>query len=382
MRTHIPLFTAQRAIMREFYALPPLRVVFAKAERDAIREKAKKGELPDSDLAAIRTTCPALHHQIVQHGVDGENIQSAVFDECAYAQTLANLFRLTVFRNCLEEGEGNIPKTVLDALRSYALYPRYAYVSPDGRRLLIQAGGHSGVDSALITVLDMTVYSIEFKEAGAKASENDLPPYGEDGCLSAAQRKAFLAECPQYAHMLNEHPELNFFEAMGHNIRDFSAESVIAAVTDNYAYKKYADVVCTEDKRGMLVMLPANQIALWAKIEGEIRPSGRNSRTVWTPKALLTELTRRGAQIDSAVVSLRVEDFYAVRRARGGNNEVSGLKINPLFFVRVGDCRLDGGRVVFRLDAVRQLKPTIAAKMFFKGLDYGAVAAHYAADLG
>lgn len=31
--------------MRAFYALPPLRVVFAKAERDAIRDKAKKGTI-------------------------------------------------------------------------------------------------------------------------------------------------------------------------------------------------------------------------------------------------------------------------------------------------------------------------------------------------
>ena len=72
---------------------------------------------------------------------------------------------------------------------------------------------------------------------------------------------------------------------MGNNEHNFSKESVNIAVSNNYT-KKYADVICTEDKESFLVMLPANQVQLWANIEGEIRPAGRNHYNVWTPNAL------------------------------------------------------------------------------------------------
>ena len=37
--------------------------------------------------------------------------------------------------------------------------------------------------ASLITVIDLVIYTIEFKEPGAKTSEPDLPKYGEDGFL-------------------------------------------------------------------------------------------------------------------------------------------------------------------------------------------------------
>ena len=73
---------------------------------------------------------------------------------------------------------------------------------------------------------------------------------------------------------------------MGSNVHDFDPRSVNAAVTKNYQAKKFADVLCTEDKDTRLVMLPINQAQLWAKTEGEIRPAGRNHYAVWTPNAL------------------------------------------------------------------------------------------------
>lgn len=381
MRDRIPLLAAQRAIMRAFYATPPSRVLFTKAERNAIWDKAKYNMLTPSELADIRAVCPALHHQIVQHEADGRNIQSAVFSECAYAQTLANRFELPIFCNCLEEGAACIPNEVVRILQSYALFPRYAYVSVDGQRLLIQAGGCAGVDSALISVVNLTAYTIEFKEPGAKASEPDLPLYGEDGTFSTEQRMTFLRKYPHFAGMLAEHPTLNIFENMGHNIHTFSPASIQAAIVDNYAHKKFADVICTEDKHGTLVMLPANQLPLWAELTGEIRTAGRNSRAVWTPNALLRELTQRGAHIEGTTVRLAKESAGTSRRERGGGGTISGLKINPFFFVRSDDCDLCEETFVFDLGSVRQLKPTIAAKMWFGKLEEGAVRTHYTPDL-
>ncbi len=130
--------------------------------------------------------------------------------------------------------------------------------------MLIQAGGYGGIDSALITVIDLVIYTIEFKEPGAKTSEPDLPKYGEDGMLRIT--KDFLGRYPQFEAMLNEHRDLNFFENIGHNIRDFSEESIKIAVSNNYV-NKYANVICTEDTEGFLVMMPANQVQLWSRLK-------------------------------------------------------------------------------------------------------------------
>lgn len=376
----IRLCANQRAIMKEFYAHAPLRVIFTKKERECLWNAVKAGQLSRTDLQIIYKLCPALHHQIVQHDEDGANVQSAVFSECVYAQTLANLFGLSSFHNCLTEGNSYIPEEVLDILHSYTLHPRYVYSRADKSRMLIQAGGCAGVDSALITMIGLTVYTIEFKEPGAKSSEPDLPKYGEDGKIPESAIEEFLERYPQFSQMMNEHRTLNFFAEMGHNINDFSAESVNAAVTNNYSYKKFADVICTEDRKGRLVMLPINHVSQWATIEGEIRPSGRNNYAVWTPLALLQALVKIGAKAEGETISVKLDRFHGPRYERGGSL-LSGYKINPLFFIRKEKCIQRGNNVYFMFSDVRQLKPTITAKIFFKNLDYVEVRQHYASEL-
>ena len=70
-------------------------------------------------------------------------------------------------------------------------------------------------------------------------------------------------------------------------------------MTENYQAKKFADVLCTEDRDTRLVMLPINQALLWAKTEGEIRPVGRNPYAVWTPNALQHFLAKKGAPLSA-----------------------------------------------------------------------------------
>lgn len=372
MRERIELTFNQREIMSEFYSLPSRKVLLGKAQRNGIWNAIRKGCNLIPGLDGFRQSCPALYHQIVQHIETGNNIQSAVFSECVYAQALADIFRLTVFRNCLVDATF-LPPQVVRLLSSYALRPRYAYMTPDGRRMLIQAGGCGGVDSALITVFELKIFTIEFKEPGAKTSEPDLPKYGEDGELRVTD--AFIAQYPQFGSMLKEKAGLNFFRAMGSNVHDFSAESVNEAIVENYCAKKFADVVCTEDVREILVMIPVNQVSLWAKTEGEIRPAGRNHYAVWTPLALRQMLQGKGATVVDGRVSIPLSSLV-VAQPRGGHG-ISRYKINPLFFVRAENVSVTGGQVVFPLDAVRQLNPTIAGKMFFEDLYYSEIKSHY-----
>ena len=155
---NIPLTKLQKEIMEEFYQIQPTKVIFNKNERNTLWKKATQRS-QDFDFEELKLKCPALEHQIRKSYETGRNIQSAVFSECVYAQTFANMFQLTTFVNCIEE-PNFIPESVRVLLKSYNLFPRYAYSSPDKKRMLIQAGGCNGIDSALITVIDLVIYTI------------------------------------------------------------------------------------------------------------------------------------------------------------------------------------------------------------------------------
>lgn len=368
----IPLTKQQHEIMSEFYSVKNTKVIYNKTQRNALWKSATSRD-QKMNFDELKLKCPALYHQIIKSYENGNNIQSAVFSECVYAQTFANMMNLTLFVNCFDDSSF-IPTPVNNLLASYHLVPRYVYSTPDKRRMLIQAGGCDGIDSALITVIDLVIYTIEFKEPGAKTSEPDLPKYKEDGILVVNQD--FLNRYPQFEAMLNEQIGLNFFEVMGSNINNFSKESIDIAVSNNYIKKKYADVICTEDVDGYLVMLPTNQVSRWAEIEGEIRPAGRNHYNVWTPNALKKFLLNYGAVFNGNKVTIQ-KNKLEVRKERGGAGKVSGYKITPVFFVYVKDCVDSNDYLTFDLSKVQQLNPTIAGKMFFKKLKHSDVKHFY-----
>jgi len=374
MSSKIPLTKPQKEIMEEFYKKFPTKVIFNKKTRDYLWSLTKnRKNIPEEyDL----NKCPALKKEIEKSYNCGNNIQSAVFSECVYAQTLANMFELELFDDC-RESTVHIPKKVLNLLESYLLTPRYSYSSKDYRRMLIQAGGHNGVDSALITVVDLNIYTIEFKESAAKTSEVDLPKYGEDGKLIINNK--FKQKYPQFVKMLEEalDKNKNIFNEMGHNINDFTYESIYQAISNNYSLpNKYAHVCCTEDKKGYLTMMPTNQIQLWGDIEGEIRPAGRNSYSVWTPNRLKKIIQSLDGKINNNVVTIPIKNLKT-SKARGGNNNISRYKISPIFFVRKKNVKISGNVLECQFNDIKQLNPTITAKVFFKNLDYFDVKKYY-----
>ena len=122
-------------------------------------------------------------------------------------------------------------------------------------------------------------------------------------------------------------------------------------------------------------MLPINQVSLWARTEGEIRPAGRNHYAVWTPKALTKFLSESGAAIHDGVVEMFISNLVTAR-PRGGRG-ISRYKINSLFFIRSENVAIDGPVARFKIGSVRQLNPTIAGKMSFDNLLYDEVKSHY-----
>lgn len=372
MNRNIDLSDAQRRIMREFYSHSPEKVIFNKRTRNQIwTDYIKTGSIPDYEL---HKSCPAVLSELRKSISSGNLVQSAVFSECVYAQTLANMISLPMFTQLESEPRG-IDDQTLSVLSKLRMKPRYVYGSEDRQRQLVQAGGFGSVDSVLISQDSQVAFLIEFKEPAAKTSEPDLPKYGEDGGLKITPE--FVHKNPQFKIMLDEQMTkgLNFFEKAGSNINDFSQESIEFAVSENYMSEKFADVIVTEDRNGFLTMLPANQVSIWARTRGEIRPAGRNKYAPWTPNALRRILAEAGAQINGDWVTIPSGTVKAVA-PRGGTG-VNRYKLHPLFFVYSRDVELRNDILKFEMRSVKQLNPTISAHMFFDVLDVNDVKEFY-----
>ena len=367
------LTVQQRELLTLFYAAKPTSVLYDKTERQKIWNLAKN-RLKIPNFNEIKKKCPALADQIEKSYQEGGNIQSAIFSECVYSQTLANMFDLNNFAITDNHSLNALPESLKATINEQSIVPRYLYFDDERARYLVQAGGHTATDSAFAIAEGPKIYTIEYKEPGAKTSEPDIPKYDEDGVLKVTDE--FKERYPQFTAMLDEKWGLNFFDIMGTNEHDFTVESVNVAVSENYTSTKPADVICTEDVDGVLVILPSSDIPKWAEIEGEIRPAGRNSYNVWTPNALTRFLNNKEARIKGDIVTIDKKQLEN-RVERGGGGKVSGYKITPLFFVRIADCIEDGSNVSFNINKVKQLNPTIAAKMFFKNLKYKEVKDYY-----
>jgi hypothetical protein len=368
------LSDAQRKILKEFYQAPDVRVPLNKIERRRIWDDFVSHR-DINNISNLQDSIPALYAEMEKALNQNRNIQPAVFSECVYTQSLAKKFSLSVYEMHLENVRLDFENGILNSKELNSLTIRYSFTNAGGTKTLYQAGGASGVDCALHTLSPNELTWIEMKEPYARTSEPDLPKYGEDGLLVSST--VFEESYPQFKAMLEEQlaKSLNVFEHIGNNIAEFSASSIEKAVTENYSGEKLAHVICTEDEDGNLVMLPSNHVAFWAKLEGEIRPSGRNSYSVWTPKKLMEILQSMGAIVNDEFVKIPVSKLKTAN-ARGGK-KVSRYKINPLFFVRDSQVRIDGELASFPLNVVKQLNPSITAKMNFKGLKISDVKDFY-----
>jgi hypothetical protein len=366
----------QSDLLTRFYSVKISKVPLRKSARDSIWESFKTSKQIEHEIDLLNI-CPALVSELHKSIDTGNNVQSAVFSECVYAQTLASHFQLSKFRDQSANPIDFQHHEIL-AFKKMGIAPRYTYSNNGSSIVLVQAGGSSGVDSALIHRQDSKIFTIEFKEPGAKTTEADLPKYGEDGFLRPT--KAFLAKHPQFTSMIEEQfaKKLNFFASQGSNINDFSTQSLKLAVNDNYQGVKFAEAICTEDQFGQLAMIPSDQIDRWARLEGEIRPAGRNPYKIWTPIQLTNKLKELGGETLDGTVRIPL-DALTTAKPRGGTG-TSRYKIGSLFFLRAPDVEVNGGIAMFRIDDVWQLNPTITAKMFFEKLSAEEVKTFYGVE--
>jgi len=369
----------QGALLSEFYAKDSPSVAFPKKRRDEIW-KAFKDDRSIQAAALDRHSCETLYLEMEKALRAGRNIQSAVFSECVYAKALGDQLEI---RNLILPQENNsiFNTSISTRLDELGINPRYIYANQVRTRFLIQAGGPQGSDCALVEMenRNFTITLIEFKEPASKTTEADLPPYREDGLLTL--NAAFESKHPQYVPMIQEQisRKLNVYEYFGHNINDFSKKSILDAVLENFQGSRSPAVICTEDAAGFLTMIPTQDVNKWARLEGEIRPAGRNNYEIWTPRKFAQIIGELGGDIREGEISIprrAIVEGYA----RGGHSKIpTRLKIGTIFFIRPQKLmKLDDEQNYhFSLADVRQLRPTVAAKMFFNDLDARMVGQEY-----
>ena len=374
MNDSVVLSEIQKSLLSDFYSKPKNSVLLNKRERDKIWKDFKKNRDIEK-YADLERSMPALYLELLKASTSKKNIQSAVFSECVYTQALAEKYSLSIFRQHITQKDKRITIDGIPESAVNDLSIRYSYTNEDQSTLLVQAGGAGAVDCALIAPTKKLFSMIEFKEFYSRTSEPDLPKYGDDGFLITSEK--FDRKYPQFKAMLGEQiaKKLNLLDSIGGNIGTFSAASIEKAVSENYTGSKKADVICTEDKFGNLVMLPSNEVGQWAKLEGEIRPSGRNAYSVWSHDRLLKDISSLGGKVKNGYVEVQTSLLVA-RDERGGTRK-SGLKLNSLFFVRVENVKTKGDISIFNIEDVEQLNPSISAKMKFKDLDFENVKKYY-----
>lgn len=374
MSNNVNLSSTQKELLLQFYSGSEQKIALNKSERRTLWDKFIKEKEIDR-YSYLQKLVPAIFEEMKKSIKGHNNIQPAVFSECVYAQALADKFDLSVFNNHIDDYENEFEKEITNMYKELSLTVRYSYTRTDKSISLVQAGGAGGVDCALVEKNKTQVGMIELKEPYARTSEPNLPRYGEDGYL--VNSLVFEKKYPQFQSMYEEQlkKRLNVFDHIGKNIHDFSTASLVKAVDENYSGHKIAHVICTEDDFGNLVMIPANDVTKWATLEGEIRPSGRNHYKVWTPQQLIKSIEDIGGVVNKNSASIPANRLKSARE-RGGE-ALSRFKINALFFVRPMDVDFRKDEAVFDLIKVRQLIPSITAKIKFENLDIEKVKKHY-----
>ncbi len=373
-----------RELIVEFYSTPSTKLSVAKAGRNRIWDYFKKHRTllksePGAEL--VPSIASEIDDAINANGA----LQRSVFSECVYTFELANKLGLTSYS--VFSDQFSLPLEALKVLRSLELSPRYIYSNAQKRRFLVQAGGPNSYDAVLINLESNTNVKIEYKEPASKAKELDLS-YDESGYLVKTEK--FTIQFRQLLPMLNEaiRAKVNIFklaDSSTKNFISFSTPSILKALDDNYTGDNTADVICTEDKNGYLVMMSSNDVTKFvdpptlkgiAGIKGEIRSAGRNKYKVWSHEKLQEHIAKVGGTVNSGnKVTIETARMKATKGS--GTSNTNRLKISSIFFVYVEDVVSSGGYTTFDLNAVRQIKATISAHMYFRKLQVEIVKDYY-----
>ena len=90
------LSAIQIDILKKFYSRHPKKILLKKSERAKIWQNFVDNRDYDTSLN-LETLVPSLKQEIDDAKNSGKNIQPAIFSECVYAQSIAEVFELDNF---------------------------------------------------------------------------------------------------------------------------------------------------------------------------------------------------------------------------------------------------------------------------------------------
>ncbi len=297
-------------------------------------------------------------------------LQPGILSECNYVETLAKLFKLN---RCIDLNNVTFNQVPIEAAKY--LIPsaetisggRYLYYNTKKNMFLFQYGNPETGDAVMVISGDKI--KLEFKERVAKTGEYDITGlYGEDGKLIISDD--FAKKNPEYVPFIEQfNKETNVIDQIGHNFNSFDEKTKIESI-QKYFVKNDIDVLISSTKDNELIALTPDSITLELEDgtsiistqNSEIRTSGRNYTSVFTPKLFNQTLQQIGATvIDDDTFIVNVNNPLIEKVTGRGLNQVTRIKFNKIFFIKVENITWkDEENIIFKLKDVCQLKPTVS----------------------
>lgn len=297
-------------------------------------------------------------------------LQPGILSECNYVETLAKVFNLNKCLDFDRTPMNQVPIECRNYLNSgYQTFSaaRYLYYSTKNPDIFIfQYGNPANGDAEII--INGNKVRLEFKERNAKAGEYDITGlYDDKGKLLISDD--FRKNTPEYIPFIEKfNSETNVIEQIGHNYNDFDDETKISSVMEYFARHDIDAIVSSTSDNELVVLTPE-----CVKIElpdgrriittenSEIRTSGRNHRKVFTKDLFMKVLDQmKAVEIGPNKYEVSLDnDLVEIVNGRG-TNIPSRIKFNKVFFVDINLAKIDDNKVVFDINDVEQLKPSIS----------------------
>ena len=179
----------------------------------------------------------------------------------------------------------------------------------------------------------------------------------------------FAQKTPEYIPFIEKfNKETNIIEQIGHNYSDFDEKTKILSILE-YFTRHNIDAIVSSTKNNELIILTPECIKVdlpdGKKIitteNSEIRTSGRNHRKIFTIglfKKILLKMDAIQLDDERYEVSLK-NDLVEIVNGRG-TSIPSRIKLNKIFFVNIDNVIIKDNKVVFNINDVKQLIPSIS----------------------
>ena len=258
---------------------------------------------------------PAMYKGFISSYRSGKFLQPGYLTEINLCATLAAMWNLTY--------DENIDEVNL----------RHQY--SNGDTYLKEYGGCNMSDIQLITGKD--IITIEVKEPLSLGGDYDLG-ITEDGKLfpKIAKDRPFPESAQKILDEFNATDSV--FNHLGHNIK-LTDTDYLKGILEDYLGNKNIDYIATySETTNNLIYFPVSELNSHVNFkDSEIRTAGKNKVNVYIPNAFKKAMTDIGCSIDSKNIVAIPKATSGFRYARGSNKQISGIKINSIFFFELKD---------------------------------------------